>query len=346
MDLDPAFMTDALSQNRFYYDHQPPDLPEADLADLYIWVCRHFPADEDPQHEDAHIVGPREALATWRDGLLSALRDAGTVQAVAQVERVAAEFPERTWLAHTVAVARRALREHGWSPMTVTQLDELATHPARRIVRTDNDLLAVTVEALTDIQTALQSDSPTAPLLWDTAVRQPKTEEQISDYLRHELSRRLNDHNIVVNREVQVRRSNPSAGIPERTDLRIEAIDTTSGKPSAHLVIAGEVKGSWNKKLLPSIQSQLVDRYMNDLHTNIGLYVVAWFDPQSWTSESDESRKSAARKWTSIQHLRDKLDDERRRQAERGRTISTIVLDFSLRRPADIPDRVRTVSSP
>lgn len=333
MSRDPDFMMDALNQNRFYYDDQPPELPEADLADLYIWVCRHFPGDEDPQHEDAHIVGPREALATWRDGLLSALRDAGTDESVAQVKRVAAEFPERTWLAHTVALARRALREHGWSPMTVTQLDELAIHPARRIVRTDNDLLAASVEALTEIQTALQSDSPTAPLLWDTAVRQPKTEEQISDYLQHELSRRLNDRNVIVNREVQVRRSNPSAGIPERTDLRIEAIDTTSGKPSVHLVIAGEVKGSWNKKLIPSIQSQLTDRYMKDLHTNSGLYVVAWFDHESWTSESDESRKSAARKWGTIQHLRDELDDERIRQAERGLTISTIVLDFSLRRP-------------
>lgn len=333
MDREPEFIQSALAENRFVYDHRPPDRPEADLADLYIWVCHHFPITEDPQHEDAHIVGPREALATWRDGLLETLKQAGTAASVEAIEHIVNAFPERTWLVHTLALARRALREQSWAPLSIDELDKLAGHPARRIVRTDADLIAVTVEALSEIQARLQGDTPTAHLLWDTHSGLPKSEEHISDYLADELTRRLNQHGIVVNREVQVRRSKATSGLPERTDLRIEAVTADTVQPAAVLVLPGEVKGNWNRGVITSIQTQLVDRYMADLHTDHGLYIVAWFDQDSWTATDDPNRKRASSRWQGRKDLESALETERAKQETLGRHISVVVLDFSLRRP-------------
>lgn len=333
MDRDPEFMKSALSANRFAYDHRPPDLAEKELADLYIWVCLQFPHTEDPQHEDAHFVGPREALATWRDGLLETLKQAGTAASVQSVQRIVDAFPEHTWLVHTLALARRALREQGWAPLSIAELDKLSAHPDRRIVRTGADLIAVTVDALTEIQTRIQGDTPTAHLLWDTHSGRPKGEDQISDYLADELTRRLNQHGIVVNREVQVRRAKATSALPERTDLRIEAVSADAAQPAAVLVLPGEVKGSWNRGVIESIQTQLVDRYMTDLHTDHGLYIVAWFDPESWTATDDQSRKQVAGRWTSRQALEAALEGELATHAVLGRHINVVVLDFSLRRP-------------
>lgn len=333
MDRDPEFMKSALAENRFFYDHRPPDLAEAQLADLYIWVCHQFPLSEDPQYEDTHIVGPREALATWRDGLLETLKAAGTAASVEAIDRIVDAFPERTWLVHTLALARRAFREQRWAPLSTAELDKLAGHPARRIVRTDADLMAVTVEALTEIQARLQGDTPTAHLLWDTHSGLPKSEEHISDYLADELTRRLNQHGIVVNREVQVRRSKATSGLPERTDLRIEAVTAGTVQPAAVLVLPGEVKGNWNRGVITSIQTQLVDRYMADLHTEHGLYIVAWFDQESWSATDDPNRKQAAGRWRSRQDLEAELYVEREKQESFGRQVRVVVLDFSLRRP-------------
>jgi hypothetical protein len=333
MDRDPEFVKSALAENRFSYDHRPPDLGEAELADLYIWVCRNFPPTEDPQHEDAHIVGPREALATWRDGLLNTLEQTGTSASVEAIERIVEDLPERVGLAHTLALARRAFREQRWAPLSIAELDKLGGHPARRIVRTDADLIAVTVDALSEIQARLQGDTPTAHLLWDTHSGLPKGEEQISDYLADEMTRRLNQHGIVVNREVQVRRSKATSGLPERTDLRIEAVTTDAVQPAAVLVLPGEVKGNWNRGVITSIRTQLVDRYMADLHTDHALYIVAWFDQESWTATNDGTRKQAAGRWNSRNDLEGALEIERAKQATQGRHISVVVLDFSLRRP-------------
>src|SRR6185437_4128366 len=110
-----------------------------------------------------------------------------------------------------------------------------------RLVRSPEELLHATVAALEAIQRRLQADTPEAQLLWDTRIRRPKTEEEASDYLRQRLNDLIGGRGATANREVQVRRVQPT-GIPERTDLRIDApaADPRTGEAPI-LTIVGEV---------------------------------------------------------------------------------------------------------
>jgi hypothetical protein len=124
-------------------------------------------------------------------------------------------------------------------------------------------------------------------LLWDTHSRRPKSEDEISDHLRNRLAELTGGNRLVVNREVQVRR-NRTSGIPERDDLQIDAATARPG-PFATISLPVEVKGAWNDELLTAMRSQLVERYMADLHVACGCYVVLWPDIESWGA--GESRR-------------------------------------------------------
>ncbi|WP_069115050.1 NACHT domain-containing protein [Jiangella alba] len=329
---DAPFMEAALSAGANAFAWHVPNLLPPDMADLYLWLFQRFPADEDPTSEDAHRIGSREALGTWRDALLNALTRAGTREAVAAVEQIAQSRPDEPWLARVLVDAKRALRDQSWEPLTPRDVDQLAQSRHAHIVRSDADLLAATLGALDEIQARLQADTPAAYLLWDTYAGRPKSEEEISDYLAIELQQRLNARGVVVNREVQVRRSRP-AGLPERTDLRVEALrpDQDSTSATGTLRIPAEVKGIWNREVIDSLDTQLVQRYMADFQTDHGVYIVAWFDPEPWTT-SDGRRGTAAPRG-GIAEVRATLGAEAERQLARGRVVAVRVLDCSLKRP-------------
>jgi hypothetical protein len=315
------------------FRRRPPDLPPQDLADLYLWLCEHFPPGEDPNFEEAHAVGPRESLGNWRDALLSALAKVGTRDAVTAIERIVLARPEVSWLARVLVDAQRALRERSWEPLTPREVDQLSQSRRTRVVRSDADLLAATLGALDEIQARLQADTPSAYLLWDTHAKRPKSEEEISDYLAIELEQRLNERGVVVNREVQVRRSKPS-GLAERTDLRVEAVrpDQNTMRSSGTLRIPGEVKGIWNREVIESLETQLVQRYMADFQTSHGLYIVAWFDQAPWAEEDGRRRKAAP--YGGVDEIRARLEAKAEEQRALGHQVAVRVLDCSLRRPA------------
>lgn len=328
LDTDPEFIKKALLANRFAYDRRVPDLDDASLGELYLRLRQLFPPAEDPQFDDVHGVGPREALASWRDALLEGLRLRGTASAVRAIQELCNALPEESWLKRVLIDAKRVLRERSWQPLSPQQLDQLASSHSSRVVRTDADLQKAVLLALDAIQSRLQGDTPSAPLLWDTHAGRPKTEEEISDYLAIELSNRLGQSGAVVNREVQVRRIKPS-GLPERTDLRFEAIPTAAApEGTASVKIPGEVKGAWNAGVARSVSSQLVERYMADFQTEYGIYIVVWFDQQSWTDNSDRRRGTAAR-FAGIDDLRTQLDEA---AAAAGGRVAVVVLNASIRR--------------
>jgi hypothetical protein len=213
-----------------------------------------------------------------------------------------AAFPEYKWLSNALVDAQRAYRDRTWEALSPSQLDQLANSRHSRLIRTDEDLCAATLVALQAIEQRLQGDTPSANLLWDTHSGRPKSEEEISDYLSIELGRQLHERGAVVNREVQVRRTKPT-GLSERTDLRMEALPKQEDEATGPLKIPGEVKGAWNAGVIDEVESQLVNRYMADIHTNHGVYGAIWFDLESWTNE-DDSRKSRAASHGSREQLR------------------------------------------
>ena len=84
----------------------------------------------------------------------------------------------------------------------------------------------------------------------------PKNEEEISDYISNRLRDRLTERHVVVNREVEVRRSQPT-GFGERTDVQVQAVSLDGNE---RITLPIEVEGAWNKDLLTAMDTKLVKR--------------------------------------------------------------------------------------
>src|SRR5205085_12286329 len=137
-------------------DHKRSDhVPEAVLADIYLWLRARFPPESDPQFTDAHGVGPREEIGHWRDNLLGRLCDQGTPDALAAVRAIVAAVPADRWPARTLARAEAALRRNQWSPTPLRQLLKLASDRRTVLVNDDAALAAAAAAALEEIQTRL-----------------------------------------------------------------------------------------------------------------------------------------------------------------------------------------------
>lgn len=268
-------------------------VPAAVVADIYLWLRASFPPESDPQFEGAHFVGPREQIGQWRDNLLGRLRDEGSTEAIDAVRAIVAALPNDRWLARTLATAEAALRRNQWSPTPLSQLLRLAADRRAVLVYDAAALADAVAVAMDGVQTRLTGATPESHYLWDTHAGRPKSEDEISDYLANELERALVDHGVIVNREVQIRRTRPS-GIGERTDLLIDAAPVV-GPGTGRLSLPVEVKGAWNDELYTAMRDQLVERYMRDTAANDAIYLVAWPDLGSWTDHADPRRRVLAR---------------------------------------------------
>lgn len=304
-----------------------PDLHVDALADLYLWLWDRFPPDDDPHDDEAHWITPRESVGRFRDRLLERLRQAGTTESLTAIRRIVHTHPETGWLNRVYTAARAVHREATWQPTPPTQLRLLAENSRRRLVRTEKELLDAVTAALATIQRRLVGETPESHLLWNTTPqRRPKSEDEISDYLRNRWTDELAPHHAIVNREVQVRRNAPS-GIGERTDLRIEAI-TPDGDA---ITVVIEVKNAWNDEVTTNLHTQLVGQYMHDIGTTVGIFLVIWASPESWSASAPTGKVNSIARAALVEHL----DQQASEQADHGRDIRVVHLDISYLRPQD-----------
>lgn len=261
------------------------DLSDEQLGFFHAWMENNFPRQEDPEVAGAHTITSREMVSRWRDRLMEVLVGRGTQASVEALRNFAMLKPEESWRMSVLARALRSRREAAWQPLDLATLAEFGRDRSKRLARTNHELLEVVLGALAAIQERLIGETPESHLLWDTRVMRPKSEDEASDYLLHRL-RDLIGH-VIVNREVQVRRNAPS-GIPERTDLLIEAI--IPDEPNLRVVI--EAKGAWSVELLTAIETQLIDRYLTDFQPAVGIYLVFWPDATSWADGQGQQDRS------------------------------------------------------
>ncbi|GAB93054.1 NACHT domain-containing protein [Gordonia rhizosphera] len=317
--------------------YRAPALTAEHLADLYLWLRTHI-AEPDPTGPGiVHFLDRRDFAEAWRNTMAQYLMESATAADIDALNRIHQADSGSSGLAAALTVARRNLASNQWIPLTVDDLDALAIDTRRTPIRTTQDLRTATVAALDEIQAVLQGDTPEAPLLWDTHSKRPKSEDEISDYLRNRLQTIL--EGAVVNREVQVR-NQKGQGMGERTDLRLEAKgpDTTF-RP---VVLPVEVKGCWHDDLETAWEEQLLNRYMKDIHTSDGVYLVVWFDNEIW--DSSDRRRAKAAKYSSIGVLEQRLQQLIAERSLAAVNVDVVVLDASRGRPK--PDNRAAVAGP
>ncbi|MEY4354850.1 MAG: hypothetical protein RLZZ609_3091 [Cyanobacteriota bacterium] len=119
---DSSFGREVLELDAYRYSHGIQlNLTEIQLADLYIWLVHEYPYDEDRDHSNVvmdYSITARDGIARLRDGVLSQLRERGTLEAYTEIQRLTQELPDITWLGKILIDTRENMRRKTWQPMT------------------------------------------------------------------------------------------------------------------------------------------------------------------------------------------------------------------------------------
>jgi hypothetical protein len=312
-------------------DNVSARLTDPQLGELYVWLAKEFPPNEDPQIEGAHAVGAREMLGHFRDGVLANLKSRGTIQSCEAIERIARELPGLEWLSWTLADARATTRQRTWVPPKPEEIIELAGDSEARLVQSGDQLLEVLIESLGRLQEKLVGETPRCRFLWNQCPDgrwRPKEEESLSDYLKGHLEDDIRERGIVLGREVEIRRG-AGAKPGEEADIRVTAVRMNpSGDIYDSVSAIIEVKGCWHRRISTAMKTQLVDRYLKDNQCRHGLYIVCWFDQESW--DEDDARRGQVPKCSRNQ-AKKRLASQAYKLSKDGLLIRSFLLDVSLR---------------
>lgn len=199
----------------------------------------------------------------------------------------------------------------------------IANENDARIIRSNDDLLEAVLQSPQRLEDHLHGESPAVHELWNHPRRKnestPKDEEDISDSVKRWLDRDLVDRAILANREVV---NHPG----DETDIYIQA----SGREAGDIfTVVIEVKGCWNRELPIAMQDQLHDRYLSGQGHTHGIYLVGFFDRDSWNHEDFQSRHRASKNHT-LDGLRNHFSIQAESLSKGDITIRALVLNARL----------------
>lgn len=308
-------------------------LSESELADCYIWLATRFPPSEDINYDNeqiAHYVTSREYIANFRDLILRYLSNKGTLEACDEVARIGVSLPELTWLKWTLLESQNVARRNSWSPPTPLQILYLVANSQHRLVQNEDQLLDVVIESLKRLELKLHGATPLVEFLWNEikpGVHKPRTENQISDYIKNHLQDDLVGKGIVINREVEIKSSVGSFS-GERTDIHVNAtLSIDSAKDYKVITVIIEVKGNWHRELFKAMKTQLVDRYLQKDEFNHGLYLIGWFESLKW--DKKDSRKSQIPS-SGLERTRERLEKQAESLSNERIQVRSFVINLCL----------------
>ena len=292
-------------------------LDEHEMAVLLSWLETLPRQARDPRRR-AWVVRDANGVGEWRDQTLRDLTNRRTVEALEQLNALHAQFPERLDLTAAVLTARTAVHASLWKAPTPNDIAKLMADTSSRLLRTNREL----ADLLTETLDRIALDLPThGELLWDrqrqrppadTQPKQrhtrryagtwrPKLEAAFCAYIAHELKIRLQGRGFAINREVLVQPTDPY-GAGERTDILVEATSTRDrrlggvNESADRLAVVIEVKGQWNPRLEDDLSEQLAGRYLPEVQTDTGIYLVGWFPVEQWNDCTDSNRRRAKKR--------------------------------------------------
>jgi hypothetical protein len=246
-----------------------PMLSPTLAAIVYPWLAREY-HQQDAELESAAVStpGPLDDRRRFQGYARACLSRGDAAEVVAALERVVRELPKDADLNARLHAARRQLASEQWQ-LSPAQLLSLMRHRELRVVRNETELADVVIESIQRFDAYLQGETAEAESLWndsDTSAgkkspQTPKREEALSNALARHLRRDLQDHSVIIHREVEVR-PGKNSHMGRRTDVHVDAISKDSdGSPGQKLQLIIEVKrckhDDWD-----DVQGELVDRYM------------------------------------------------------------------------------------
>jgi hypothetical protein len=281
-------------------------LEEDQLADLFEWLAREFPYNED---EGVFAPGTRDGIASFRDSILNRLKQKGTQEACNAIQRIIKKLPELDWLKWTLFEAQIIFRQKTWRELRPSDIIALSSDKQAQLIQNGDQLLEILIGSIERLEQRLQGHTARAIDLWDCSweskTYRPRDENRLSDYIKSHLDTDLHNSPVIVNREVEIRHGEGDTP-GERTDIHVDAkILGEGGAIDDNIKAIIEVKGCWNRELNKAMVTQLVERYLKNSDCNHGLYLVVWLNCNNWDSE--DSRKKSAPK-LNIDELREQLN--------------------------------------
>jgi hypothetical protein len=330
----PSLSTDEAFAREFFVGLARDGRPDHDrlfeglggqeAADLYIRLSELFPHSRDRRITGA--VGPGDEGRMFRESLLAWLQNRGTQEACDAIASIARRMPHLSGLKWVLFEANQARRRNapGWPQPS--EILALATDRSKRLVRDENELMEVLIEMLARLETDLHGETPAVRFLWDKVrdrppAYRPKEEDALSNYVKIFLDRELADRGVITNREVQIKRR-------FKTDLHVDAVRKTELGGHERVTVIIEAKGSWNRELLTAMKTQLVGKYLTDNQCRYGVYLVFWFDCDSW--DRRDSRWRARARFDSMDALKSILAAQAAELP--GFSVRPLVLDARLTR--------------
>jgi predicted NACHT family NTPase len=341
------------------------NITEKQQADFYIWLVRQYPHNEDPVFTDVHFVDTREAVGTFRDSVLAQLREKGTSQACAEIQRIAKEFPELKWLKNTLLNAQNNTRRKTWKSPKPAEILQLVNNKEKRLVQDGDELLEVLLESLQQLQATLQGQTPAVIDLWNeikwgqikslanSLLRTLKKQFNLDITAKIDVWNKVNWKSISGNASYIPKDENrfsdyiarylnsnlKETGVivnreveirrGERTDIQVDAVKKkANGEVYDSVTAIIEVKGCWNEELDSAMQIQLVNRYLKDNTCQHGIYLIGWFNCEQW--DSSDYRKSKAPK-ISIDEAREKYEKQAEQLSQSSVKAKAFVLNTTLR---------------
>ncbi|MBD0403649.1 hypothetical protein [Flammeovirga sp. EKP202] len=301
-------------------------LSELQSSELFLWLIDTFPREEDPVFEGAHMVGKRESVANFRDQILRDLTGKGTRESIQALDKIKSERKDLN-IDFYLVEAKTNFRINNWEPLSPKELLLLAKSSKVRVILNPADLQNLVLDSLKRLEFILQGSNSLSGVLWDkidSKKFKPKSEEHLSDYIKHHLDNELRANGISTYREVQLRKPNyiPGGKQGEVTDIFVSFTDPKS-KEAIEVII--EIKGSWNEGVNTSMETQLKDRYLETSNCKHGIYLVGWFNCDALVSHSNKTEKSTLiEAKTFYNEEADKLSND-------NKLIKSFVLDCSLR---------------
>lgn len=308
----------------------PARLNECQLADVFIWLAQEYPHSTDPRYEGVFSPGPDDYARRFRDAILSGLKQRGTIESIAALERVANELPELDWLRWMIVEAHEIKRRQSWKPVSASDILRITHDRNSRLVNSGEQLVQAIIESLQRLQRKLHGETPAAIDLWNevsAGVYRPKDENRLSDYVKRHLEDDLKNRGVISNREVEIRRGEGDFQ-GQNTDIHVDAISKDPDSETYdRITVIIETKGCWNRELESAMETQLKNRYLKDNACRFGLYLVGWFNCSQW--DSDDRRQAQAPRLTRTEAQK-KFNDQSLMLSDHSVTLKAFVLDAAL----------------